>query len=133
MLFYQWLVPILSLFFIYRLVSQYKANKRLLVGTLLWSLFWVAIAFLGLFPDLISLGIAESLGFKDNINAVIFVALGFLFLMTYYQSSTIEGLEKQMTELVRKLALERQKKKELDQKKSSTDVDKPSNDTAKQD
>lgn len=119
MQFYQWLVPILSLFFIYRLVSQYKANKRLLIGTLLWTIFWILIAILGIFPDFVSFGIAEYLGFRDNINAVIFVALGFLFLMSYYQSSTIESLEKQMTELVRKLAIEKQKEEERIRKKKS--------------
>jgi hypothetical protein len=114
--FYQWLVPIISLFFIYRIISQFKANKRLLIGTLLWVAFWILIAFLGIFPDFVSISIAEYLGFRDHINAVIFVALGFLFLMTYYQSSTIENLEKQLTELVRKLALEKQEKIELKKK-----------------
>ena len=59
-------------------------------------------------PDLIANSLASSLGLKDHINAVIFVWLGFLFVMTYYQSSTIERLEQQMTELVRKVALEKQ-------------------------
>ena len=108
MQFYQWLVPVISIFFIYRLFSQYRANKRLLVGTILWTIFWVTVALLGLFPDFISFSIAEYLGFMNNINAVIFVALGFLFLMTYYQSSTIESLERQMTDLVRKIAIEKQ-------------------------
>ncbi len=74
-------------------------------------------------PDTISFSIAESLGLKSNINAVIFVWLGFLFIMTYYQSSTIERLERQMTELVRKVALEKQAKldlqKKLDESKAS--------------
>lgn len=59
-------------------------------------------------PDAISFSIAESLGLKNNINAVIFVWLGFLFIMTYYQSSTLERLERQITELVRNVALEKQ-------------------------
>lgn len=119
MQFYQWLVPILSLFFIYRLISQYKNNKRLLVGTLLWVFFWVVVALLGIFPDFISFGIADYLGFKDNINAVIFVALGFLFLMTYYQSATIENLENQLTNLVRKMAMDKQKELEELKEESS--------------
>ena len=114
--FYQWLVPIISLFFIYRIISQFKSNKRLLIGTLLWVGFWILIALLGVFPDFVSFRIAESLGFEDHINAVIFVALGFLFLMTYYQSSTIENLEKQMTELVRKMALEKQEELEKERR-----------------
>lgn len=71
------------------------------------------LSLLAMLPDAISFSIAESLGLKSNINAVIFVWLGFLFIMTYYQSSTIERLERQMTELVRKVALEKQAKIDL--------------------
>ena len=114
---YQWLVPLISLFFIYRLITQFKANKRLLIGTFLWVSFWVMIAFLSVFPDFVSNNLSHWFGFKSNINAVIFVALGFLFLITYHQSATIESLEKQMTELIRKMALEKQKVIELEKEK----------------
>ena len=107
---YQWLVPMVAMFFIYRIIKQFRANKRILVGTLIWSTFWVVVSLLAIFPDLISFSIAETLGIKSNINAVIFSWLGFLFVMIYYQSATIERLEKQMTELVRKVALEKQEK-----------------------
>jgi hypothetical protein len=106
---YQWLVPLISLFFIYRLITQFKANKRLLIGTFLWVTFWILVSFLSVFPDFVSTNLSKWFGFKDHINAVIFVALGFLFLITYHQSATIESLEKQMTELIRKMALEKQK------------------------
>lgn len=110
---YQWLVPLVALFFVYRIVSQFRANRRLLLGTVIWVSFWVILSLLAMLPDAISFSIAESLGLKSNINAVIFVWLGFLFIMTYYQSSTIERLERQMTELVRKVALEKQAKIDL--------------------
>lgn len=123
--FYQWLGPLIAIFFIYRIVTQFRNNRRLLLGTLLWVAFWFVIAILSIQPDIISIGLAESLGFASNINAVIFVALAFLFIMTYYQSSTIDLLEKQMTELVRRIALEKQDeidrlKDQLDQEKSKT-------------
>lgn len=124
--FYQWLVPLISLFFIYRIILQFKANRRLLLGTVLWVSFWIVVAILGVFPDFVSNNVASWFGFANNINAIIFVALGFLFLISYHQSSTIEGLEKQLTELVRKLALEEQKVKELKKRK----LDKVDDDTA---
>jgi len=92
------------------------------MGTLLWVAFWFMIAILSIKPDFISFGLAESLGFASNINAVIFVALAFLFIMTYYQSSTIDLLEKQMTELVRRIALEKQD--EIDKLKDALDKEK---------
>lgn len=105
---YQWLVPLVALFFIWRIISQFRANRRLITGTVIWVSFWVILSLLAMLPDTISFSIAESLGLKSNINAVIFVWLGFLFIMTYYQSSTLERLEKQITELVRNVALEKQ-------------------------
>jgi len=110
---YQWLGPIIALFFIYRIISQFRANKRLLLGTIIWVSFWVVVILLSAIPQKFSVSMAESLGFRSNINAVIFVALGFLFLMTYNQSTTIERLEKQITTLVRKVALEKQGKQNL--------------------
>ncbi len=111
---YQWLVPLIAIFFIWRIISQFRANRRLLIGTVIWVSFWVILGLLAMLPDPISFSIAESLGLKSNINAVIFVWLGFLFIMTYYQSSTIERLERQVTELVRKVALEKQGKQDLE-------------------
>lgn len=121
---YQWLVPLIAMFFMYRILVQFKNNRRLLVGTILWMAFWVIISLLAIIPDLVSFSIAETLGFESNINAVIFVALGFLFLMTYYQSSTIERLEKQMTEMIRKIALEKQEKIEKQKEEQAQEVDK---------
>jgi len=125
---YQWLVPLVALFFIYRIVSQFRAGRRLLLGTIIWVSFWVILSLLAMIPDAVANTLADSLGLKDHINAVIFVWLGFLFIMTYYQSTTIERLEKQMTELIRKVALEKQAKldleKELEEKKASIKVKK---------
>lgn len=126
---YQWLVPLIAVFFIYRVVNQFKNNKRLLIGTLLWTSFWILVSILAIKPDFISENLASSLGFKSNINAVIFVALGFLFIMTYYQSSIIDLLEKQMTELVRKLALEKQR--EIDELKEKLKEQEDDNNTTK--
>ena len=110
---YQWLGPLIAIFFIYRIISQFRANRRLLVSTVIWVSFWFVIIVLAAFPHIFSNSLAESLGFRSNINAVIFVALGFLFVMTYNQSSTIERLEKKITDLVRKVALEKQENLEL--------------------
>jgi len=112
---FQWLVPLIALFFIVRIFRQFRRGHRLLFSTLIWIGFWLTLSVLAIVPDLVSFSIAESLGFKDNVNAVIFVMLGFLFLMTYYLSSMLEKMEKQMTELVRKMALEKQKA--IDEKK----------------
>jgi len=85
----------------------------LFTSTFFWVLFWVAVSTLAIIPNQISQGIADLLGFKDNVNAIIFVALGFLFSIVFYLSAAVERLERQMTDLIRKIALENATKSEL--------------------
>ena len=72
-------------------------------------------------PDLVSDRIAKLLGFKSNVNAVIFVALGLLFVFMFYLTAIIEKMERQLSDTVRALALENQelKRQLLDRKKTS--------------
>ena len=114
---YQWVVPLIALFYVVRLVNQYKVKKRLIKGTIFWFIFWVSISILAIIPDNISVGLAKVLGFKDNVNAIIFVGVFFQFLFLYYLSNTVERLERKVTDLVRKIAIEQslaeEQKKEL--------------------
>lgn len=124
MQFYQWLVPIIAVYYIYRIVGQYRGHKRLVSSTLIWIIFWITCSFLALMPDLVSDRIAKLLGFKSNINAVIFVALGLLFLFMFYLTAIIEKMERQLSDTIRELALENQRlKEELTGRKKSINED----------
>ena len=103
---YQWLVPIIGLYFIYRTVNQFFKKKRTILAAVVWVIFWLAIITLAIIPNQVSFKIASILGFKSNVTAVIFVSLALLFLFVFYLSSTIEKLENQLTELVRKMAID---------------------------
>jgi len=107
---YQWLVPLIAILFIYRTIRQYQAHRRSIRGTIIWICFWVALIVLSVMPDALSSRVAEALGFKSNINAVIFVGMGFLFLIVFYLSDTLHDMERKLTELVRALAIERARK-----------------------
>lgn len=102
---YQWLVPLVSIYFVYRVYDQFKRQKRTRSSLIVWICFWVVIVTLSVIPDLLSSKLAFFLGFKDNVNAVIFVSLGLLFSLTFYYSSRIERLERQIATLVRNQAL----------------------------
>jgi len=106
--FYQWLVPLLAIYYSVKIYRQYVKKQRLIRSTVIWLVFWIVISFLALVPHDTSVSLANILGFKDNINAVIFIALAVLFLFNMFFTATIEKLEKQMTEVVRKLAIENQ-------------------------
>lgn len=82
------------------------------MSTLIWMAFWIGISILAIVPDEVSRAIMKVLGFKSNVTAVIWVALGFLFIFMFYTTAMVEKMEKQMTNLVRKMALENQELKE---------------------
>lgn len=107
---YQWLVPLIAGFFIIRTIRQHQKHTRSIQGTLIWLAFWISVIVLAVVPDLISFRIAEMLGFKSNINAVIFMGLGFLFLIVFYLSDSLNRIDRRITELVRELAKERAEK-----------------------
>jgi hypothetical protein len=114
----------IAAYYIYRIIGQYRGQKRLVSSTLIWIIFWVTSAILALMPDLVSDKIAKLLGFKSNINAVIFVALGLLFFFMFYLTAIIEKMERQLSETIRELALENQRlKQELSGRKKTADED----------
>lgn len=117
---YQLIGPIISLFFIVRLSRQYFRNEKRMVTVLIWMIFWVGVAVLAIIPNPVTVKLAELLGFRSNVTAIIFVSLAVLFLLVFYQSSQITKLEAQLTNLVRQIAKEEIKERaEVNHKKSN--------------
>jgi len=118
---YQWLVPLISIFFITRTIIQFYRKRRTVSSTIIWLVFWGILILLAIIPNELSINLAKILGIKSNINAIFFVALGLIFLFIFYLSAIVEKLEIQLTELVRKQAIDKQKmnelKKELEQER----------------
>jgi len=111
---YQWLGPILSIFYIIRTFRQYTLGKSSPRNTVIWIIFWFGVALLCIMPNKIADSLAVGLGFRDRPNAIIFVALGLLFLMVFYLSAALNRVENQLTDLVRKIALTEARQAELD-------------------
>ena len=131
---YQWLGPILSIFYIIRTFRQYTLGKYSPRNTIVWIAFWFGIALLCIMPNKIADSLAEGLGFRDRPNAIIFVALGLLFLMVFYLSTALNRVENQLTDLVRKIALTESRQAELEiinqQNKQSSSIIAPITNTA---
>jgi hypothetical protein len=102
---YQIITIVLGGFFIIRTLTQYFRHKRPLISSVIWISLWGILLFLALLPDNLSLPLAELLGIASNINAVLFFAMGLLFVAVFQQSATISQLERKLTDLVRELAI----------------------------
>lgn len=114
---YQFIAPALAIYYIYRLSVELKVRKKFLFTNIVWVIFWLVIAVLGVAPDEFSKSLAKATGFKDHINAIIFIALAFLIILSFYLSARVDAMERKITELVRQLALDESKIRELERKR----------------
>ena len=102
---YQYIVPIISLIFLIRISIQYANRRRSIISSVVWSGFWIVLGVLAVFPHILSTFLADILGFRDNVHAILFIGLGLALLIIFYLSSVIDKLETQLTTLVRTLAI----------------------------
>ncbi len=102
---YQWIVPLIALYYLFRIIRQIRIGKKTIQNALVWIVFWLFIILLAVLPNGLTNKIAYFLGFKDNVNALIFSCLGLLFIMVYQLSSGISNLDRKLTKLVREIAL----------------------------
>ncbi len=114
---YQFIAPALAFYYIVRLIVEFRKRKKFLFTNVVWLGFWVIIGILGIIPHELSTKIAAWLGFASNINAIIFIVLAFVIILTFYLSGKIDNLERKITELVRQLALDESKIRELERKR----------------
>lgn len=102
---YQFIAPAIAVYYIYKIFKNVRSGRRSVFGTLLWLGFWILITILSITPHELSTQLARLLGFKDNVNTIIFIALAFLIVLSFYLSSRTEKLEKDLTELVRQVSI----------------------------
>ncbi|MEM9546802.1 MAG: DUF2304 domain-containing protein [Bacteroidota bacterium] len=107
--YFQIIIPFISLLFIVRQFIAYKKNILGIYETVIISIFWVGVSCLALFPDFFSDIIANIFGIKDNINALIFFALGLIIYFQLQMYKTIRKQDQLLTELARRIALDNAK------------------------
>ncbi len=101
---YRFVVPLIAVAYIFRIINQYQGKTRGIKSTVFWTMFWIAVTALALIPNQVSFKLAEIFGFRSNVTAIIFVALGLLFIFIFYLSNTIEKMEKHINTLTREMA-----------------------------
>jgi len=109
---YQILLSAISLIFIVNELFKFfrRESGQTLLKFVVIELVWISILTLTLFPGL-SRYISQKLGFGENLNTLIFVGFVFVFIIIFRLLSVIEKNEKNLSELVRKEALEKLKER----------------------
>jgi len=108
--YFQIIVPLFALLLILRQANEYRQAKSTVYETILIAFFWAGVAIFALFPDFFSDLIAKIFGIKDNVNAIIFLALGILFYFQFQLYKILKRQDEYLTELTRKIALKESEK-----------------------
>lgn len=109
--YFQIIIPLFVLLLLLWQIRGYLKSRSGLYETILISLFWGGIAIVAIFPDFFSDLIAKVFGIKDNVNAIIFFALGLGFYFQLQIYKLLKKQDQQLTELTRKVALDNAEKK----------------------
>ena len=107
---YQMVVPVISIAGTALTIRKYLKGNNTLFETFLWSGLWIFIALVALFPNKTTLFLSKTIGIKDHINAIIFIGLAISFFLIFQMFNTIKKMDRQITELIRKIAIDRERK-----------------------
>ena len=111
---YIWFMLILfqilfTLFVLFAIVSVVKKKRESLLGPkgmIFWIVFWLAALVAVLWPNALQM-LAEYVGIGRGVDLVIYVALVIIFFALFKLNINIEGLDRQLTKVVRKDSLDK--------------------------
>jgi len=106
----QILMTIFVLFAASRVVLRFKEGKISLVAMVAWVFLWIAVEIVIWIPEATT-SIARILGIGRGADLIIYGSVVVLFYLVFRIYVKLEDIERQITTLVRKIALEKQKSK----------------------
>ena len=110
MIFVQIIVFIFIGFAWSRAVIQFR-SRRISVGEFLfWTLVWGGFNVLVFFPGLLS-SIAELIGIGRGVDVIIYSSIVMIFYLIFRIYIKLEETQREITELVRKIAINEKRKK----------------------
>jgi len=107
----RWILILMSVIIIAQNFIAYfkKEVGKSLLKLILTLLIWGVILMISLFPDF-AYYISEKLGMGKNLNTLIFFGFVVVFLILFRILSLIEKIEKQITKIIREMAIKEGKK-----------------------
>lgn len=100
------------------IIVELRQRRKFVITSGIWLFFWLIITALAVAPDAVSGRIAEFVGFRSNVSAALFMVSGFLVVISFYLSSRVIALERQVTQLVRNLAIKEKLAQEKEEQKN---------------
>lgn len=106
LLFYQIIVFVLGFMFVAKALSHFVRKEQTIRELIAIILFWGAIFVFTIAPQIFE-KVAIFLGFKEYINGLFIAAFVVLFYTVFKLVLKADKQQKQLTQLVRKLAIEK--------------------------
>lgn len=106
----QIIAALFAIFALSRAYLRFKERKLSSFAFIFWFGVWIAGMILVFVPQLTT-EVAKMLGIGRGADAVVYTSIAVLFYMMFRIYIKIEDTQKQITEVVRKVALEKYKKK----------------------
>ncbi|MFH1173296.1 MAG: DUF2304 family protein [bacterium] len=94
--------------------GQYRANRIALKELIFWTLLWLAIGIVALLPQTINL-LADYVGVGRGVDVAIYISLLVIFYIIFRIFVRFDKLEKDISKIVRHLALEEKEPKQKDE------------------
>ncbi|MDD5341365.1 MAG: DUF2304 family protein [Patescibacteria group bacterium] len=109
------LIKIVLILFIVFVISKvalrYKDKAISLQEFILWTIFWLLVGFVVIFPETTSY-VANLLGVGRGVDLVIYVSILILFYLVFRVLTRQDKIEKDVTRIVREIALNEKKAKQ---------------------
>lgn len=106
----QIILIIFALFALSRAFLRFKDNKLTKYEFLFWAVIWVAVIIVGIIPN-ITIILSNKFGIGRGIDLVIYISIIALFYLIFRLYVKLESMEKEITTVVRRVALNPKKNK----------------------
>jgi len=106
----QIILLIFIIFVIAKVALRYKDKVISLQEFLLWTVFWFMVGFVVILPETTSL-VANIVGVGRGVDLVIYISVLILFYLAFRILVRLDKIEKDITKIVRNVALDKDKNK----------------------
>ena len=98
-------ILLFALFAISRTLRQFRQGALSIVWLIFWIVFWIAVGGVALSPQTTDV-VAKLVGVGRGADFIIYLSMIALFYLIFRLFGKIEDVEREITKLVRKLAIE---------------------------
>jgi len=110
----QILALIFSIFALFKILLQVRNNEIGIESAIFWIFIWMLVILIVVFPQTMSY-LATLTGVGRGVDVVIYIAIIMLFYLQYRLYMKIENIEREITLVVREIAILEREKKEKKQ------------------